>query len=133
VNRENLAKLADYLQRPLPIDFDMEYYGLDSSGGDVLYPSKAPSCGTVACAVGCGPYAGIAPEPVEGWRAYSDRVFDLNAPAWLWLFSTDWSEIDNTPQGAAARIRWLLDKGLPGNWKSQMFGRAPLCYREVQP
>ena len=30
-----------------------------------------------------------------------------------WCFSGEWCEIDNTPRGAAKRIRVLLKSGLP--------------------
>lgn len=43
---------------------------------------------------------------------------------------SDWSETDNTPEGGAARIRWLLEYGVPRNAKAQRNGRAPLCYME---
>lgn len=51
----NLKKLADYLMSgDLKAEFDMSTYD-DDSGTNVL----VVNCGTVGCAVGHGPYAGI--------------------------------------------------------------------------
>lgn len=97
-------------------------------------------CGAVACAIGHGPAAGILfPKPrkgsvlwqpsshfdkngklVEGfmpdWHAYSARNFidyQQNKSEWDWCFGGEWSNIDNHPWGAAARIRYLLDGNDP--------------------
>ena len=48
---------------------------------------------------------------------------------WQWLFCAPWTKIDNTPEGAALRIEWLLKNGLPENWQEQMCGLDPLCYK----
>jgi hypothetical protein len=50
---------------------------------------------------------------------------------WNWFFSGAWTITDNTPAGAAARIRYTVKHGLPENWEEQMRGRAPLCYIET--
>jgi len=42
-----------------------------------------------------------------------------------------WKFIDNTSKGAAQRIRYFLEYGLPENWKEQMTGKAPLSYLET--
>lgn len=124
MNQENLDKLATYLEQ-LPVDykhFDMEgYYDKDhqltreqaldyalNNGGVDKF-----DCGTVACAVGHGPAAGIlltlnettifgAPD----WDRYSKRFAD--GGDFEWLFSSYWADMDNTHRGAAARIRYLL-------------------------
>jgi hypothetical protein len=46
----------------------------------------------------------------------------------LYLFGSDWVHEDNTPTGAAKRIRYFVANGLPENWKDQMSGKAPLSY-----
>lgn len=53
---------------------------------------------------------------------------DEDLHRWYWLFSDGWRETDNTPSGAAARIRHLLSHGLPEDWREQMSGDAKLCY-----
>lgn len=71
---------------------------------------------------------------LEPWDAYAFRVFGIHnydkGPG-EWCFSSDWEHVDNTPQGAAARIEWYLDNGLPDDWYEQMRARAPLCYGRV--
>lgn len=130
--KANLKKLATYLEA-LPEDythFDMEgFTSLDAedeakyareNGGLDKYP-----CGTVACAVGHGPSAGVpfrkgkdfytgifrfcqdTPEP--DWDVYSTRFAPADTQVWIFLFGCVWSGIDNTHRGAAARIRYILD------------------------
>ena len=114
--RANLAKLADYLVTVPQSAFDMADY------------QQKTDCGTVACAVGHGPEAGVQKRDCESWNQYSDRVFAPQFESWGWCFSDHWSVADNTPQGAAARIRYMLEHGVPSNWRDQMLGNAPLSY-----
>jgi hypothetical protein len=143
--RSNLLKLADYLEA-LPANyehFNMAYYarhfgGCDIGAGDGgALPATAPekflsNCGTIACAVGHGPAAGIPMQKSEyeaverdpvnhgiDWDSYAERVFGANLDGNLWhfLFSASWRFIDNTALGAAARIRYVLERGLPERWE----------------
>lgn len=116
MNRKNLKKLADYLESEnLKAEFDMQYF--------------ENMCGSAVCAIGHAPYAGIPKKPNEDWVDYSQRVFDIRSVEWIWCFSEGWSKSDNSPQGAAKRINWLLNHGLPeDNWFEQMKGQAELCY-----
>jgi len=105
-------------------------YGWDSLDPDVeknyaLHNGGVDKCGAVACAVGHGPSAGIyvPEEMIHGgrirWHSYIDRFFldgyadsDGEEPvdvAHRWMFGSNWSTFDNTPKGAALRIRYLLD------------------------
>lgn len=121
----NLRTLAAYLLRgELRAEFDMNRF----SESDSEY--KRTTCGSVGCAVGHGPYVGINKNNCEGWFDYSDRVFGLDGAGagWKWCFDADWDQVDNTPAGAAKRILWLLENGLPDNWNEQEWGDAPLCY-----
>jgi hypothetical protein len=120
-NRETLATylLAGHLQAL----FDMaEFCEADRS----LF---ADTCGSVGCAIGHGPYAGVEKHAEEDWDQYSHRVFGLELAAWAWCFSSRWRDTDNTPEGAALRIRWLHAHGVPQDWYEQSHGIAPLCYR----
>lgn len=107
MNRDNLLKLANYLEGPLVAKFDMStydsYYGVLSS----------TNCGTVGCALGHGPYAGIEKDYDDSWGEYCDINFDLSKSEWSWCFDSLWSLIDNTPIGASKRIKYLLSNGLP--------------------
>ena len=152
--RANLDKLATYLESLSddykkfsmysffcgPIsesEFDLETVAKRIKNG-------ANPCGTVACAIGHGPAAGISvndPE-IHGWFSYAKVRFgalnhwvgsvDENSEGsrlWSWLFASEWHTTDNTVKGAAARIRWYLQHGIPDNWEQQRLGNAPLCYR----
>jgi len=73
--------------------------------GEVLF------CGTAACAAGHGPHAGIEKDSLEYWREYIQRAFCLRSNSWSWCFDAEWADIDNTPEGAAKRILYLLFSG----------------------
>lgn len=109
---QNLRRLAAYLIA-LPKDyedFDMGWWTAD-------YRSPGTTaCGTVACAGGHGPMAGIAPQPGECWATYINRAFvEGNNPLSDYMFSAGWTEHDNTPQGAGKRILYALHNGIPEN------------------
>jgi hypothetical protein len=117
-HKENLLKLARYLW-DLPENyahFDMEYY-FNVAGA--LRPPRSgelpTGCGTVACAVGHGPAAGIKPSDYVGWRHYTSEAFGARVldPVWEWCFDARWSRKDNTPRGAAKRIFYMLENGAP--------------------
>lgn len=96
----NCKKLAAYLLE-LPDDydkFDMWWY---TRNGE---QPQETDCGTVACAAGHGPAAGIEPLPGEYWVTYTQRVFSASP----WMFASDWSRHDNTVEGAAKRIIYAL-------------------------
>ena len=82
-HRDNLLKLADYLAT-LPDDyeqFDMTEYMAERDGtyweALNIYERSKPVCGTVACAVGHGPAAGIRVYDDVDWSDYADRVFGI--------------------------------------------------------
>lgn len=127
-NEANMARLADYLEA-LPddyVDFDMSNYREGEGRGAIA----RVVCGTAGCAVGHGPNAGIKPLRGETWYEYSQRAFTGDDYAWQWCFSGAWSYRDNTPKGAAARIRWFLKNGVPDDSYEQRTGEASLCYVE---
>lgn len=139
MNRANLEKLAAYLES-LPADY--QHFGMatfcENHGMTFERVNHAPEptdCGTVACAVGHGPAAGLpAIEDDEGmgedWYDYSDRVFELTDPEWMWCFCGAWKATDNTHQGAAKRIRYMLEHGAPENADDQAWGEAPYILAE---
>jgi len=135
MNRENLEKLASYLEG-LPTNY--QHFGMQSflcqDGHLYSYADTAPiagDCGTVACAVGHGPAAGIpAVHGNESWNAYAERAFDLNHDQWLWCFDGDWMHVDDTSQGAAKRIRHLLEHGLPEDPIEQCWGMSPYLFAQ---
>lgn len=129
----NLLKLSDYLlSGDLKANFDMSDFTDVAYGEgplDVTY-GEGPldedwttwtTCGTVGCAAGHGPYAGIPKLPTEDWQDYTRRVFiesrssNENNKAWDFCFSGSWARYDNTPEGAANRIKYLIVNGVPVN------------------
>lgn len=112
--RDNLAKLATYLEG-LPADyedFDMAVFHEESE------EPALQLCGSAACAVGHGLSAGIRAYPKDfSWQMYARRVFGTegeifsHGKLWDWCFTQEWQNYDNTPAGAALRIRaYLADK-----------------------
>lgn len=139
MNIENLITLATYLEQ-LPANyshFHMRTFYYEHGFAEYEYPNQvpaAPDCGTIACAIGHGPAAGLPAKDGEGWLSYSKRVFDTTPREWDWCFSADWQTTDNTPQGAAKRIRHLIEFGLPDNARAQQWGCADYLFNEeVQP
>jgi len=120
----NLLKLAAYLRGLDREKFNMRsfYKRYDEYSGRLVivgpsgvgqYSTTPNYCNTVACAVGCGPAAGVPVIDTDtGWSIYSQRVFTSCARTWDFLFSIGWVNIDNSPSGAAKRIEFLLEHGL---------------------
>lgn len=134
-SRQNLLKLASYLES-LPEDYDhftMKNYFLNNQY-QTTFPTKdelnMTTCGTVACAVGHGPAAGIELTGryitkllyrvrdgaiLVRWSAYTidnflDGLDDSDIDrTFAFLFDTSWSEHDDHHWGAAARIYYFLD------------------------
>ena len=93
-HEDNLRKLAAYLlSGNLKAEFNMEVFSDSCHTG----LSCKTICGTVGCAAGHGPYAGIPKEPGEDWPDYIDRQFSLFdftvEPSWC--FAGGWSRVDN--------------------------------------
>lgn len=142
--RRNLTKLADYLEG-LPKGyrhFDMFDFITPSDEADesvithyALHNGGVASCGTVACALGHGPAAGVLFRREElsfgapDWWRYAKRfVEDDECPEFDWAFGSEWRDVDNHHWGAAARIRYLLKHGAPEGFK---YGDASRSHRRL--
>jgi len=104
--KSNLEKLADYLESgKLKAEFDMGKY---ADNGDI----GVTNCGSCGCPIGHGPYAGIPKLHNERWKEYAERVFGVEGYTGVYnrIFHSNWAAKDNTPEGAAARIRAELEK-----------------------
>lgn len=138
MNKANLLKLADFLDTVKPEAFDIANF----SNGDPWARKPAAICGTVACALGWAPMV-IPVEPgdfclrFEGcpealnWTLYCERVFCFrnSTKVWAWCFASFWEEVDNTPTGAAKRIRYLVEHGAaPSDTFLQIHGQAPYIF-----
>lgn len=138
--RDNLLKLADGLEKMPPPDvrFNMDTYC------ERTFAHFGPTCGAVGCAIGVASYiveprlelnehwAALPGRPVfEHWEDFAIRLFGFSNHKHgigVWCFSDAWAETDNTPEGAAKRIRWALTLGVPDDYIQQMYGSVPLCY-----
>lgn len=83
-------------------------------------------CGTVACAVGHGPGAGIAPMADDcTWQRYAARVFGadrlMDDIVHGWCFDGAWTVLDNSPTGAAQRIVYMLQHGVPEDFTTAVY------------
>lgn len=134
--RANLEKLADFLLKTdlAEYQFNMRSFAAGSMAHVFEPAGMEYDCQTVACAVGYGPAAGVRPLPQDrGWMSYADRVFgthggDNSNDGFGFMFESKWYSTDNTPEGAAKRIRYVLEHGVPKDWRAQMNGAKPLCY-----
>ena len=151
MNNERLQQLADYLKTKVkPERFSMHVYNDDFS----TWATRTPA-GT-----GCAARYITAIMDRNAFRrlqykhknnCYNSCLYDAllyiglgvrddrgeyhsgpNHKEFRWFFSDDWTEIDNTPTGAAARIEWYLQHGLPDNMSDQLDGIAPLCYIPIE-
>jgi hypothetical protein len=126
MNRENLGRMAAHI-RTIPKEmFDMYSFRRGQS--------ETPECDSVGCVIGhC---TVLDPEPLPrdvfghiAFVTWSYGFTGLTDDEWGWCFSGGWSGTDNTTEGAALRIEWLLKNGLPKDWREQMNGYSPLCYK----
>jgi len=132
MKRENLQLMANHLKtNVLPENFHMGKYR-------VLYDFSNPECGSVGCTVGTCTVLD-AENVIENFINYDGEINFMDwseyftgllggGDEWDWCFGSDWATTDNTPTGAALRIEWLLNNGLPVYWKNQMYGHEKLCY-----
>lgn len=127
-HKANLEKLATYLEG-LPKRY--KHFGMASFTDNIAdWEARKKyalenggvaqmGCGTVACAVGHGPAAGVLFTKDDifffsngdarlKWWEYSYRNFCGEGEIWEWMFGGVWADIDNTHRGAAARIRYIL-------------------------
>ncbi len=132
MNKENLLKAADYIETIPQEKFDMR----DWRSGQ----TSTHKCCSVGCILG---HCTILDEKenvfrFKRWDGHIDfydwaaSFFSLQrySDEMTWLFRSQWghNNTDNTPTGAAKRIRHFVEHGLPENWREQMNGNAPLCY-----
>lgn len=113
--KANLLKLAEYLSQPeIKADFTMKKYTIGDTKN--CTESERTRCGTVGCAIGHGPYAGIPKKRCESWNEYAERVFTngvYHKPLHQFLFEGDWHAVDNSREGVVKRIHYALKHGVP--------------------
>lgn len=131
----NLIDMAYVLQNSPPPEFDMGDFGVVNTElfnllperirGDVGYPGAVLDpqdlrniqrtghvCGTSCCAIGTAAYHGVGKTRGRDWATYSRETFGIhNDNIWSYLFDGGWTEIENTPEAAVARILKLVIEG----------------------
>ena len=138
MNIKNLELLADYLEK-LPSDydkFDMEMYifkgssNADAKLGEAIENNN--ECGFATCAIGHCIFVDGLPKPDknESWGRYAKRIFDIESDGghFYWCFSDDWADADNTPLGAAKRIRYLIANPDLDDWDCEFDEGAVKLY-----
>lgn len=121
MNVQNLLLLANYLES-LPADYEDFEMGMFHDVAETPFDAVGTHCGTAACAVGHAPQVEGLPKPIEGegWAPYSERIFGVSGYSleWDYMFSDSWDIVDNTPHGAAKRIRYIAEHGtVPKGWQ----------------
>ena len=136
MNIKNLELLADYLEK-LPSDYDkFEMRDWFNDGHFDLFPDDVVEdyndCGFAACAVGHCVFVDGLPKPNknESWGRYAVRIFDieLGGEHFDWCFSSHWFDFDNTPLGAAKRIRYLIANPDLDDWDLRIDSDAAELY-----
>lgn len=132
MNKDNLLKLAKFLDTLDQEQFHMKYLRAekyDHSRLGIKLISLFPqdigkdinTCNSIGCTLGWavsipefklerGDFSNTSPFPLL-WNEYCYRIFDISPETIVWdfLFSEEWEHIDNTPTGAASRIRYVLE------------------------
>jgi|APGre2960657404_1045060.scaffolds.fasta_scaffold09785_5 hypothetical protein len=126
MNRENLQRMADYIRTIPQAMFSMRSYRFADE--------TTKECGSIGCVIGHCTVLDTNPLPTKpngsiNFNKWSDCFTETNTEQWLWCFGASWCSSDNTPDGAADRIEWLLKNGLPDDWEEQLMGKFPLCYK----
>lgn len=77
-----------------------------------------------------GPQAGLRAEPGEDWPAYVQRVFGVHdhRPFMVWLQAAMWGKTEPSPMGAALRIAYALEYGVPHDYVEIAMGQAHTDY-----
>ena len=113
MNKEFLLEMADYIETIPQEDFDMGRYRADED-------FKSAYCNTVGCALGHCTHL-FPEEEIKRWEdgiinfVKTSEYLGLTDPEWKWCFSGDWYYKDNTPKGAAKRIRMLVNGEVTAN------------------
>lgn len=111
MNKQRLIEAADWAEKNIdPKNFNMKLY---RSGA-----KDKPECDSIGCMV--GHLTAIDSENVMENYLYADgnRIlftdwsldfFDIDFDEWDYLFTTDWADVDNSLEGAIARMRRLAN------------------------
>lgn len=116
LNRSAFVALAHFLKQLNPSRFDMFKKGIgpDDYAVQLMNPmQRLIKDGKIMMHRTIETYYGIENDPF----------------AWCWVFGEQWQYTDNTPEGCAQRIEFMLQYGVPKNWSKQMTGLEPITYK----
>ena len=145
--RRSLQRLANYLMEQVNADkFDIRNYvnGTDPATWRlyvfppynlkvVEYREILATEGTKACPIGYGPAAGIAvPSADMSWEEYGCLRFTNCRICSDWMFSRHWHAVDPTVVGAANRIQYALEHGLPFRFHIDKKGEISVPVRDYK-
>lgn len=133
VKLDNLLKMADFIEKVPQRKFTMENFR------GKISDFRNFTCRSIGCIIGhciiLDDYANIPFHPgtayldFESWSVNFTGI-SSGMYSWYYLFSCSWKRIDNTPEGAAKRIRYYVKNGLPFNWRKQLEGSEQLSYNQ---
>lgn len=113
--------------------------GVENNNFTMSIFSHTNECGTIGCILGhCKPALDTAGEFFE--RDFSEwgdwylglppETESMDDTIWVYLFSSSWDVVDNTVEGAIARMKHCLDLGgVPADAKAQLYFGAELTYK----
>lgn len=97
----------------------------DMDGFDMKNAFGYNECGSVCCVLG------LSYHLFPGIEAR--QILNDDADFLAWVGAPHWVDRDNTPRGAAKRLLWAIEFGIPDNYPYQILGKAPLCYSDWTP
>lgn len=135
MRKKNLRRMADYIETIPQEKFRMSVFRISHN----FEKTESPICDTVGCIIGhCTALDmdNVRERFTNGmlidFGKWSEEFTGLkyDEEEYIYLFSQSWevNGSDNTPTGAAKRIRHFVEHGLPDDWKEQIEKKAPLSY-----
>lgn len=131
MNKKNLLLAADGIEGIDPDQFNMSVFrgnlGEHPNSLEYIEFSSKTDCGTLGCALGWCPFIEkLAVKDDEfqtarddwtgekikdlNYEKYAERIFGVvKSLKWEYMFAGNWRIYDNTPQGAANRIREIAN------------------------
>ncbi len=110
MNIKNLKRASKLIRKLDPKVFSISLY---REGSEFSHKCNSIGCGVEHCTK-LDKLQNIPRLLIGLW---SRVFFELNAYEWNWCFSSDWVLLDNTPIGCSNRIDYLIEKGLPKDFK----------------
>lgn len=136
MKKDNLERMAAHIETVPPEMFNIIDWRLNRTNEVMSFIE----CNSVGCVIGHCVQLDSYPELIPriggedgDWIDFPRWSFQFTGllttnKEWRWMFAPEWVEVDNTPTGAARRIRHFLTNGLPSNWEEQMNGEEPITY-----